>query len=65
MPTHDDDDPVMIKYESNRNISFQDEEELGYTWGEWRAMSRKRKDEAITTYLYELVDVYVKDDIES
>lgn len=62
MPRHADSDPVLVSYSSSRNISFRkDGDEIGYTWGEWRGMSVKAKNEALAEYLYELVDVTVLD----
>jgi hypothetical protein len=59
---HDDDEPVMFGYASNRNISFHGQEESGFTWGEWRQMSRDQQLEAMTETVWELVDLYVEDD---
>jgi hypothetical protein len=61
MSEHADDDQVMVGYESSLNISFKGEgEELGYTWGQWRKMSEKARVDALTDYLWTLVDVYVE-----
>ena len=64
MPKHADDDPVMVGYDSNRNITFNNEhsrDELGYTWGEWRGMSDAERDGTLKDYLFELVEVFVVD----
>lgn len=62
MPKHDDHEEVEVRYESSRNITFRGKGGLGYTWGEWREMSRKEQDEAVTEWLYSLVDVSVVED---
>jgi hypothetical protein len=62
MRRNDDDAPVMLGYESSRNISFHGEEETGYTWGEWREMTTAERDEVIANVADELVDVYVQNE---
>jgi hypothetical protein len=66
VPKHNDDDPVMVGYASSKNISFRNSsskgEELGVTWGEWREMTEKERDEVIEEYVNELVQVWVLED---
>lgn len=62
MTKHEDNDDVILGYASSANITFRGELYVGYTWGEWREMSQKEKDEAVDEVLYELVDVWVEDD---
>lgn len=62
MPKPHDNDPVMVSYSAMSNISFRGEDELGYTWGEWRQMDKPAQDEAVSEFLFQLVDVYVKED---
>ncbi len=64
MPKHADDEPVMVSYAASSNITFKsrEPEELGPTWGEWREMNDKEKNEAFTDYLFNLVDVWVEGD---
>lgn len=65
MPKHDDNDPVLVGYDSSRNVTFNGQhEELGYTWGDWREMTQKERDDTLEQYLWELVDVYVEDNEE-
>lgn len=61
---HNDDDPVMARYASSRNISFcsRGGEELGITWGEWREMSDREQSEILQEYMNELVDVWIEED---
>lgn len=60
--THNDADEVEVRYESSRNITFRGTDTLGITWGDWRQMSRDEQDEALTEWLFDLVDVGVVDD---
>jgi hypothetical protein len=63
---HADDEPVMVRYSSMRNVNFRsrtkDGEDLGYTWGEWRGMSRVEQDEALSGFANSIVDVLIVDD---
>ncbi|BAL87345.1 hypothetical protein AMIS_21250 [Actinoplanes missouriensis 431] len=65
MPKHADSDPVKVGYSSSRDAQFNSRngaDELGYTWGEWRAMSRDQQADALTEYVFTLVDVWVEED---
>ena len=62
MPKHADDEPVVYGYGSSRNISMRGEGELGFTWGEWRVMDEDARREFLNEIVFELVEVYVKDD---
>lgn len=65
MTKHADDEPVMFGYSSGHNITFNNKDgrdESGYTWGEWRKMSDKDREDTLQEYLNELVDVFVQDD---
>jgi hypothetical protein len=65
MTKHADDDPVTVGFDSSRNISFNGEgEELGVTWGQWRAMSEEQRNATISDFVFELIDVFVEDDEE-
>jgi hypothetical protein len=65
MAKNSDDREVVLGYASGKNISFRGKIYPGYTWGVWRALSQKERDEAIEEELFELVDVWVEDDEES
>lgn len=56
---HADSDPVMFGYAASCNISFQGEEDSGYTWGDWREMSKKDKDEAYMEFIFNNLGVEV------
>lgn len=63
MDKHADDEQVTVGYSASSNISFNGEgQELGFTWGEWRAMSEKQRTDELTNHLWTLVDLYVEDD---
>ena len=64
MSRHNDDDPVLVGYESSVNISMRshEPEELGVTWGEWREMNIKGRREVMNEYVHNLVDAWVEDD---
>lgn len=65
VPKHADSDPVKVGYSSSRDAQFNSRngaDELGYTWGEWRAMSRDQQADALTEYVFTLVDVWVEED---
>lgn len=63
MMKHNDDDEVTVSYSSSRNISFHGEgESIGITWGDWREMSEKQRNEELDEFLYDLVDISVDDD---
>jgi hypothetical protein len=65
MPKHADDEPVTVSYSASSNIKFHGSgEELGYTWGEWRMLSRKEQDDALTEFLFALVDVSIDEEEE-
>lgn len=57
----DPDEMIMFKYASNHNITFEGEEESGYTREEWNELPQKAKDEAVEDFLWGLVDVWVDD----
>jgi hypothetical protein len=59
---HADGDPVVYGYASNKNISFHGKDGIGYTWGEWREMSKKEQDRELQDIVNELVDIYIVDD---
>lgn len=62
-PQPDDDEPMLWAYESSRNVTFKGEnEESGYTKGEWRQMSMEGQNAAAAEYLASLVDVYTNAD---
>lgn len=62
MSKHADHDEVEVEYSSSSNISFHGKDSLGITWGDWREMSEKDRDDAVNEWLYNLVDVNVVDD---
>lgn len=63
MSKHADDEQVTYGYDSSRNVTFRGEgEELGVTWGEWRAMSQKERDDLLDQTVWELIDLYVEDE---
>lgn len=67
MAKHADDEPVMFGYAASCNISFSSPsggEESGYTWGEWREMTDRERDEAFAEFVFNTlgVEVYVEDD---
>ena len=60
---HADDDPVLFGYSSSENVTFNGEnEESGYTWGQWRAMTEDEQVKARTDFLWTIAEVYVEDD---
>lgn len=62
MPKHADDEPVTFSYESSHNITFHGErEELGYTWGDWRAMTPKERADVLNETLWSLAQVSIDD----
>lgn len=61
VPQADDDEPVIFGYDSSRNVSFHDEDESGYTKGEWRRMTEDERSDALQEFLNEIVEVYAKD----
>lgn len=69
MAKHADEEPVMFGYAASCNISFRSQyggQESGYTWGGWREMSDRERDEAYNEFVWnELgMEVYVEDDEE-
>jgi hypothetical protein len=56
---HADEDPVMFGYAASCNISFRGERESGYTWGQWREMSDKDKQEAYNDFIFDELGVEV------
>lgn len=59
---HADNDKVILRYASNKNITFHGFHDSGVTWGEWRDMDNKEKDGVIADAVFELVDVTVDED---
>lgn len=59
MPKHEDNDPVMFRYSASCNITFRGDEESVYTWEEWRALSWREKDEAISMFVFDNLGVEV------
>lgn len=60
---HNDDQPVMFGYSVSRNVSMRSQpggEELGPTWGEWRAMTPTERDHVLQETVNELIDVWVE-----
>lgn len=58
---HADDDPVLVGFSSSRNASMHGKhEELGLTWGEWRAMTESERDDLMQEYVNELIDAHVE-----
>ncbi len=64
MPKHDDNEPVMVGHSSSRysGARSQEPEELGYTWGEWRALTEDEQRNAIDDYRAELMGVWIEGD---
>lgn len=62
MPKHADHEEVEVRYASSRNITFNGTDSLGITWGDWREMSEKERDNTVAEFLFNLVDVSVVDD---
>ncbi len=60
---HADDEPVTYGYGSSANITFRGEGiELGVTWGEWRAMPERERNQLLNEKLWELAQIYIEDD---
>ena len=59
---HADDEPVIFGYAASCNISFKGKRESGYTWGEWREMNDKERDDAYMEFIFNSlgVEVFVK-----
>jgi hypothetical protein len=64
MPKHEDDDPVMVGHSSGRyhGARSQEPEELGYTWGDWRAFTEAEQLGALNEYRAGLMDVWIEDE---
>ncbi len=61
MPRHNDDDPVIFGYSAMASISFHGKRDSGFTWGEWREMNDREKDEAFNTFTYETLGVSISE----
>jgi hypothetical protein len=57
-----DEDEVVFGYSSNHNISFHGDWETGYTVAEWKELTDEEKDNAFTEAVFDLVDIYVKNE---
>lgn len=53
---------VKLGYESSSNITFHGEIDTGYTREEWDDLTEADRREHLTDAVFELVDIYVKDD---
>lgn len=61
MPKHADDEPVIFGYSAMSNFSFHGKRDSGYTWGEWRGMSEREKDEAFNNFTFETLGVSISE----
>ena len=55
-------DLVVVRYAAASNITFQGKDTLPYTKEEWSEMSDVEQTQALTEFLFGLVNVYTEED---
>lgn len=56
------DDYVVVRYAAASNITFHGKDTLPYTKEEWSEMSDNEQNQALSEFLFNLVEIYTGED---